>query len=406
MNSKTLKLERTTLFLFLITVYIVTFSFSAFLQSGVLKLLVNVEAIFIFFIMLVNWLFLPTAQQNSKRLSCVIALTLFYVGLIGSFIFNLGKVDYIDFIKMVITPMFFLFGMTFESNRDSVLWNNSRVKLMFLILLLLPLMSWMVQILIGATSYGSNQQVAFFPNRNVASLYAVSLIALYNLLSEDPLKNIYVYFLVAFMFGAMGVLLAILLSMLITLGRMTTLKYIASVALFFVALLMLFPKFVIFSRVHAVIDSINLIVNGGVNLLNVSYATFGRLVNELGTTDLSFIFRLKHWLELLYFYSSGTVEHLLFGYGVGSTTSMTVSHLIPHNDYLRILLESGLIAFCGFLSMVILIIYKTWRRWEAIPLLAICMYFFSENLINSFASMAIFYFTAGAIIQRIESNRT
>jgi len=388
------------LFVKLLFSYVMLFSLASVLQSGLIKALVNLFAIAVFVVMFVNWAFLLRDSQFVKTTPVFFILGLFfyYFGLIGSFFFNYQNTDYVDFIKFFMAPMFLVFGVFFEYLRKDYLFDFRYVQVLFFLLIFVPILIWAVQLAMGKTEFGSGQMVAFFPNRNTASLYAVALLALYNVMSPKPLQNIWIYIIVAFMFGALGVLVSVLAALIISIASKRTMLLLTFFFAVLSGLVIYFPDFVLFKRFYSVFGTIELVLNGTIDLYNVS---FGEVVRMLNSTDLSFLFRLKHWLELFVYYANGEYYELLFGYGVGSTTGMTLTHLIPHNDYLRILLENGVFSLFGFLLIIFTIVLKTFRRWEAVPLLAVIIYFSSENLINSYASMLIFYFSSGAIVYRL-----
>lgn len=388
------------LFVKLLFSYVMLFSLASVLQSGLIKALANLFAIAVFVVMFVNWAFLLRDSQFVKTTPVFFILGLFfyYFGLIGSFFFNYQNTDYVDFIKFFMAPMFLVFGVFFEYLRKDYLFDFRYVQVLFFLLIFVPILIWAVQLAMGKTEFGSGQMVAFFPNRNTASLYAVALLALYNVMSPKPLQNIWIYIIVAFMFGALGVLVSVLAALIISIASKRTMLLLTFFFAVLSGLVIYFPDFVLFKRFYSVFGTIELVLNGTIDLYNVS---FGEVVRMLNSTDLSFLFRLKHWLELFVYYANGEYYELLFGYGVGSTTGMTLTHLIPHNDYLRILLENGVFSLFGFLLIIFTIVLKTFRRWEAVPLLAVIIYFSSENLINSYASMLIFYFSSGAIVYRL-----
>ena len=388
------------LFVKLLFSYVMLFSLASVLQSGLIKALANLFAIAVFVVMFVNWAFLLRDSQFVKTTPVFFILGLFfyYFGLIGSFFFNYQNTDYVDFIKFFMAPMFLVFGVFFEYLRKDYLFDFRYVQVLFFLLIFVPILIWAVQLAMGKTEFGSGQMVAFFPNRNTASLYAVALLALYNVMSPKPLQNIWIYIIVAFMFGALGVLVSVLAALIISIASKRTMLLLTFFFAVLSGLVIYFPDFVLFKRFYSVFGTIELVLNGTIDLYNVS---FGEAVRMLNSTDLSFLFRLKHWLELLVYYANGEYYELLFGYGVGSTTGMTLTHLIPHNDYLRILLENGVFSLFGFLLIIFTIVLKTFRRWEAVPLLAVIIYFSSENLINSYASMLIFYFSSGATVYRL-----
>ncbi len=388
------------LFVKLLFSYVMLFSLASVLQSGLIKALANLFAIAVFVVMFVNWAFLLRDSQFVKTTPVFFILGLFfyYFGLIGSFFFNYQNTDYVDFIKFFMAPMFLVFGVFFEYLRKDYLFDFRYVQVLFFLLIFVPILIWAVQLAMGKTEFGSGQMVAFFPNRNTASLYAVALLALYNVMSPKPLQNIWIYIIVAFMFGALGVLVSVLAALIISIASKRTMLLLTFFFAVLSGLVIYFPDFVLFKRFYSVFGTIELVLNGTIDLYNVS---FGEVVRMLNSTDLSFLFRLKHWLELFVYYANGEYYELLFGYGVGSTIGMTLTHLIPHNDYLRILLENGVFSLFGFLLIIFTIVLKTFRRWEAVPLLAVIIYFSSENLINSYASMLIFYFSSGATVYRL-----
>jgi hypothetical protein len=140
--------------------------------------------------------------------------------------------------------------------------------------------------------------------------------------------------------------------------------------------------------------------------INLNTATYADLVRILNTTDLSFIFRLKHWLNLLNIFQNGSGFDWMFGFGIGSSVALSDIRLVPHNDYLRYLFETGYISLIGFTTIILTMIYNCGRRWESVPLFTVAIYFFSENLINNYLAMSIFYFCAGVIVLRIKLNES
>lgn len=396
--------EPTGLFLNTVVAYALLQSIASLTGSGTLKLVANLSAFVIFMIMIVNWAFLPKKQHIFIGFS--IALSVYYFGMLGSTLMHLSRVEYADLLKMLMAPAFLLFGIAFESNRRTWLWDKPNTRLLFWSLIIMPFLVWLWQLAIGATSFNSSsfgavREVAFFANRNNAALYAVTLLAFFNVLSGRPIKNVLIYFGAGVMFGTLGVLLALVLSLIISTAKLNTIKYFILAFLLFAALYFLAPDLWIFSRISPVINSFIYIYNGTINL---NTATYADLVRILHTTDLSFIFRLKHWLNLLNIFSGGSEFEWLFGFGIGSSVRLSDIGLVPHNDYLRYLFETGFITLIGFVMMIAIIALNCGRRWESVPLVTIALYFFSENLINNYLAMSIFYFCAGALVLRIKSD--
>jgi len=74
--------------------------------------------------------------------------------------------------------------------------------------------------------------------------------------------------------------------------------------------------------------------------------------------------------------------------------------MLPHHDYLRMRLGCGIAGLAGFAALLGSIVYQNGRRWESVPLCIIAFYFFSENLVNNYLAMALFYFCAGSLAIR------
>jgi O-antigen ligase len=85
----------------------------------------------------------------------------------------------------------------------------------------------------------------------------------------------------------------------------------------------------------------------------------------------------------------------LFGYGASQTGVLTVLPLPPHNDYLRVLAEYGLLNFLVFAIFVFTIVFSLKDRAAKTMYTVLLIYFLSENLIDNFTSMTLFFSYAG-----------
>jgi hypothetical protein len=386
--------------------YVGLLSAGTLLNSGVLKALSYAMAFGIFLTMCVVHAFLPKLKTAVPKFG--LPLAVYYFGFVCSLMVNHDELAYSDLLKMFMGPAFLLFGTAFEARQDVVLWERLAVRQAFWLMALLPVLVWLVQLATGLASggagggremlMGGGGEVSIFSNRNNAALYAVSLLALYNVLSGRAVRNVALILATGVIFVTLGVLVALVVALALTVVKVRTLRYAVPVVLVVVLAMVLFPEAVVFKRIIPVIDSVKLLWSGRIRLATVSY---GDLVLLLKTSDLSFLFRLKHWNNLLSLLADGSWYQWLFGFGVGSSVRLSQIHLVPHNDYLRYLFECGLITCIGFISTIVLIIRSCGRRWETVPLLTISLYFFSENLINNYLAMAIFYFCAGALTFRI-----
>jgi hypothetical protein len=113
---------------------------------------------------------------------------------------------------------------------------------------------------------------------------------------------------------------------------------------------------------------------------------FYSIIQREKQDNTSLLWRLQQWRIVIDNFINLSPEHILFGAGIGSSFIKLKS--LPHNDYLRILFETGLIGF--FLNMAIWIsIYRRMDiryRWAV---LMIAVFSFTENNYDHFFAMSL-----------------
>jgi hypothetical protein len=127
--------------------------------------------------------------------------------------------------------------------------------------------------------------------------------------------------------------------------------------------------------------------------------SYQELVLFTGSTDLSGFFRLIHWTNIWDLYANGSIGTVIFGYGAGETAALTYAGLVPHNDYLRVLAEYGPINLAIFVCFLAYVRSGLTSGAAKVLFLVLCIYFFSENLVDSFTSMALFFAYAGRMTE-------
>jgi O-antigen ligase len=123
--------------------------------------------------------------------------------------------------------------------------------------------------------------------------------------------------------------------------------------------------------------------------------TYKQLIELTGTTDLSAFFRIIHWTNIFEYYSTQGLVGLLFGYGAGQSGVIAVIPMPPHNDYLRVLAEYGFLNFLVFVFFVASVAMSLRLQAARILFTVLLIYFLSENLLDNFTSMALFFSYAG-----------
>jgi hypothetical protein len=390
------------LFLQLVFVYLALQSFAFAFESGLLKLISGAFAFWVFGVALVNALFLVpgrfgTQQRVPIGVGLMLGFLVYYMGMGANLILLRGQNDLQEWAKIFMAPAFLLFGYVFAARDKSLVWDSSLNRLLFWLLVLLPIGVWLLQLALGRTAIAGGQVVGNFVNRNNAALYYLTLVAFFGSLTGRQVSNVLIYLLVGLMFGTLGVMLAILLALLLAVGKPRFLPHLLLAAVLGAILVLVLPDELVWLRLQRVLDTYLLLADGRINLRTVTYAELVRLLN---TTDLSFIFRLKHWVDLWDIYVQGSLYQQLFGFGVGAAVKLSDMRLVPHNDYVRYLFECGLVTLIGFMTVLAVSLKAIGRNWAAVPLLGVVIYFFSENLINNFLAMVIFFFALGSTLYR------
>ena len=393
--------EGSALFVAQFTAYVLLMGLAFTAQSGLIKALGNVYAVVIFGLVAFAWAtrrYPPSSWSTAVVLSYVVYLT----GITCSVVVNPDHIDWGDLVKISLVPAFMIFGAAFERGRaargEPVLWQRGDVRVMLVLLIAVPLATWGAQLLQSGFEIDGIRETSIFANRNNAAVYAVTVLALVAVILGRPIRSLVLFMLAGMMFGTLGVLLAVVIALALTVARPRELLVLGLLIVAAGAGYFIWPEEKPFVRFTPVIDSVRYIIDGRIKLHST---TFGELVLLLKTQDLSFVFRLKHWVDLMTIWTNADAYHWLFGFGVGSALRDSDLRMVPHNDYLRLLFEFGLVTLAAFVAMLALVFARLRRRWETVPLLTVAIYLFSENLINNFTAMAFFFLSAGVLAERV-----
>lgn len=101
----------------------------------------------------------------------------------------------------------------------------------------------------------------------------------------------------------------------------------------------------------------------------------------------SALWRLLHWRDTLQTFMQGGWVPILIGNGIGS--SLPITGDLPHNDYLRILFEMGILGFICNIGIWALLFRQLLPAHKWIFLM-VATYCFTENNIDNFLVMGIF----------------
>jgi hypothetical protein len=142
----------------------------------------------------------------------------------------------------------------------------------------------------------------------------------------------------------------------------------------------LLPETRLTNQINVIGSQLQTVLSGG----DISFYAQERV---LGPGAASGIWRVTHWLKTLTTYFDGTALEHAIGFGLGS--SPMILGKLPHNEYLRILFEQGLLGFAIFIFAWRRIIMTAPAHVRYVGLI-VAIYSFSENNLDNFPFMALF----------------
>lgn len=295
-----------------------------------------------------------------------------------------GEIDP-DLVKILLAPVFFILAYQVD---ESDFESSHRKVAFFFIFVSLPIFFGAADVLLQRRSLDS-PGFLFFSNRNNAALYGMALVVMFNCFNKREIYSNVLALFVALAFGTLGIFFAVLVGLIVVYGArprfwMHVMPIVGLLVIGFMSL-----DLEVVGRVATLVDVIE-----STSFSSLEKTSYSDLVATTGTSDLSFLFRLKHWSNIfdIIFNEPGSIA---FGFGVGASERLTEVGLVPHNDYLRVLFELGAFSFLAFFAMLFFIVKSVGLNFRVVPIVSIVIYFFSENLITNYLAMAIFYFSAG-----------
>ncbi|MEZ5659010.1 MAG: hypothetical protein R3E83_10915 [Burkholderiaceae bacterium] len=375
-------------FLTLLAVYVTLATLDHVSGGGPLRSVVNALGVAMPLIMLGHF------HSQGIRLIIPTGFGIFYgifvAALLASYVV-VGMYNFADLTKSLLAPVFAILGYNATAFDRQDPQAYAAMRRIGLFLLLLP---------IGyAVSRGwtteAGQEVGIFANRNNAALYIVVLSNILFLMGGGVVVIVAALTVVALVFETLGVLVAVVAALLVSLSFRRYLPAYLLAALLGAFMLLGPIELPIGERLQRLAESIQSVTELGLwtSLADLSYADLYVITGQ--NTDLSMFFRIKHWEDLIYAWTSHGWVPMVFGLGTGSAPFHTDIGLVPHNDYVRFLVEAGPLGLVGFAGITGWLLWSIGRRALLISTATVTIYFFSENLVSNFAAMALYYWFGG-----------
>ncbi|MDD0810219.1 hypothetical protein PSQ20_07730 [Curvibacter sp. RS43] len=385
------------LFLVVVFLYEIILTLGILIESEVFRAIASFFAIFLFGFVLFRGFILfgmrPRISGGVRFFGCI-----YFFGQIVSAFINSDSFQFGEFVKFLMAPLFFVYGAALDYSKFDRVAAEQQAKRFLVASAILGFSVYIVQGAQGALFPGN--PVSFFANGNNAGFFWLALGCLYAAIFSKPIRSAGYYLTFNIIFGTLGLSIGVLISLAVSVSRFFEIFLFFVVCVFVAALFYVVPDFFIFDRIHPLLASADLLFS---DVYDIGEMSYGDLVSILGTSDLSFLFRVKHWGNLIFIYLDLPLLQMVGGVGLGVSPQYSVIGLLPHNDYIRLLFECGFFSFFGFLGFVVLMSLRLGRGWISVPFFATFIYFCTDNLLNNFISMVVFMFAIGVVYTSRES---
>lgn len=385
-------------FLLFITLYLISEALQFFYKSHFIK---NSQIIFtlIFFSLGCLYIIVKIKMLDQKILLLFLVM---YCFLSLNLVINFQEMSLNLFLKIIAIPIVFLWAYSVNFHCETFYKTNiTRYEQILVLLLYLIVFLSLIHIQIFK-NLEIDQNNSIFANKNNAAFYVMVIASFFYFYSRKIKIYLILLFIPLIMIKTLGAFLAALFAFLLILLRdkehrkkifyISIFVYLTVYFIFFFDL----ERYFIFERVRNFVELIKFFYQNH-SLTHIADISYQEVVNETGITDLSFLFRIKHWINIWHIYCSSDILNLLFGCGLDSMTNLSNEAMRPHNDYLRVLVEIGPFFFFVFLMFHLIIVKKIGLTFFNIPFISCMLYYFSENLLDNFVVICMFYYLMGCI---------
>lgn len=308
------------------------------------------------------------------------------------------------FIKISASFVFFIPGRYMHAEMGRMIEISDKEKLIVALCFCSPTFLRIYQIFLGLPD---DEYYAIFVNSNVFAFYMLGTsMALYYLY---PKKAFFLLFL-GINFAISKTLGALLATIVSGLFYYRNKLFVGKTPFYLVLVFAVVASFIIYSdleifqrlrNTHKVF--VNLISTSSIaELSRIEYGDAVRYAER--QDDISFLFRIKHWSEIIHYWLGSSAIHQIFGHGFLTVETITTLPLIAHNDYLGIIFEFGLLPFVFLFIAYISTLIKLKAEFISIPLFAIAFYHLTENLYTNFLITSLYFYLSGLYLFHVQEN--
>ncbi|WP_183355145.1 O-antigen ligase family protein [Geomonas silvestris] len=143
-------------------------------------------------------------------------------------------------------------------------------------------------------------------------------------------------------------------------------------------------KFNFFEKIRAQAE----VVVANYQSISRNRVDYESLTSNYTAGETSAVWRLSHWSNVLGAFASKDPLTVLIGAGIGR--SVIDFGILPHNDYLRVLYEQGVIGFVLTVTFFWHCFHRL-RHQDRIVFIMMVVYAMSENVLDNFLVLALFF---------------
>ena len=356
----------------------------AYLQSNIVNLTMYlIESLLIF------WLTIYILVKNPCFFTNYIIVISFFL-IVSNFLFSSTLNEPSLLLKIWGYLCTFGFGVIIAKENRTIYTN--KILLRFLIFFPLLLVLFLDK---------TPSKEMFFSDGNMYTLYGVCCSMLYYVCNENEAhvfkKSIGIVIAYLAVGSSMGIIVAFLLSaILINKERRNFIKGLLLLAIIIVLFVVLvdIPITYRIKNTFDIFSSLSLDEWKNLGDVNLYDLQMENPVEDGNRSDnTSAIWRMKHWLIIVVDYINNIPFCLPFGEGVDYIS--TKFGKAPHNEWLRILAEFGVIIFtCCMLGAIKL--YKRLKNSNiAYFIMPFIFYMLTENIVETYINCSIFFMVAG-----------
>lgn len=365
---------------YLLFIIVMTMMNNSIFDNSAVKFIVY--AFEIIFIILIY----KKSHLSIKYNSSFLILSIF---LILSFIISYKTANYVNLLKYMGYVAVFFYGKKCSS------YNKLIIKRYILFLLIA------VPLLLVLIFDHTPRRTLFFPNSNNFTYWGICVSLFYYVVSIKDKKRFIRSLLILGSYLAVGTSLGILVGLIgaIMIINRKNLRLILVAILFFTILLLLIfdtdiPLFLRLKNQILVISSLSL--NDWIHLgdLNMYEVQKNLNLSEISRDDnTSALWRFQHWAFIITEFLRHWYYSIIIGLGDGYSNSL--SGFPPHNDFLRVFAEYGLIVFFIIVNWLKKLFKYISHDRSFYFILTIFIYHFTENLVETFHANCFLYFSLG-----------